>query len=216
MLKRCKKWLSNFGSACIAKLTKLFLHLLGWTCRIHVEGIEHFCHLAKSREKCILMLWHNRLAMIPFILYHYTPVVPYAALVSGSRDGDVLSKIIHSYRNGNTIRVFHLARYQALREIVHYIEEKRSILIITPDGPRGPRYEVKGGVAMAAKETDAHVISVDWEAKRYWEFNTWDRLRLPKPFTTIRVIFKPSICLDRSSSLEEAKTILKRQLSEIW
>lgn len=215
MFRRLKQWLFPIQAFLTAKIIKGCLWLLTKSCRVYVEGIERFHHLA-SHEKCILMLWHNRLAITPFILSRFAPNYRYAALVSGSRDGEILSRIICSYKNGNTIRVFHLSRYQALREIIRQINEKESILIITPDGPRGPRYEVKPGVAVAAIETNAHVIALNWEAKRYWELNTWDRLRLPKPFTTIRVSFEAPICLDSSTcSLEEAKAKLKKQLLQI-
>lgn len=210
-----KKWLFRIKSFLIAKLSKNLMNLLTSTCRIQIEGMEHFCQLATTK-KCILILWHNRLALAPLILSRYTPHIQYAALVSGSRDGDILSAIIHSYKNGNTIRVPHQARYQALREIIRHVDEQKHIVIITPDGPRGPRYEIKPGIAIAALETQAHVVSLNWEANRYWELKTWDRLRLPKPFTTIRVIFESPLHFKHHSqySLEEAKAILKANLPQ--
>lgn len=217
MLKEFKDYwrsrLFTVKSLLVGKLSNYLMHLLIKTCRIQVEGIEQFCQLS-TKEKCILMLWHNRLALAPYLLSHHTPQIQYAALVSGSRDGDILSTIINSYRNGNTIRVTHLARYQALNEIIRHVEEQKYVVIITPDGPRGPRYEIKPGIAIAALETGAHVVPLDWEAKHYWELKTWDRLRLPRPFTTIRAIFGSPIRMDHlsSSSLEEAKALLKEKL----
>ena len=214
-LRVWKKWLYRARSFIIAKLSKRVMNLLIGTCHIQFVGMEQFCRFVAT-EKCILMLWHNRLALAPFILSRYTPRIQYAALVSGSRDGDILTTIVNSYKNGNTIRVPHQARYQALREIIRHIEEQKYIVIITPDGPRGPRYEIKPGIALAALETQAHVFSLNWEAKHYWELKTWDRLRLPKPFTTIRVSFALPIRLDKLSqySLEQAKAILKESLPQ--
>jgi hypothetical protein len=217
------EWFKSFWKKLTFKL-KLFsvvvigkklLHLLIKTCHIQFEGLEEFCQLA-SKEKCMLMLWHNRLTIIPFILSHYTPQFLYAAVVSGHRDGEVLSSIIHSYHNGRTIRSSPKARHQALREILHRVKEGKQIVIITPDGPRGPRYEIKPGIAVAALETNAPVIPLNWEAEEYWEIKTWDRQRIPKPFTTIRVSFTKPIRFDPhpSPSLEEAKTILKKALPQ--
>jgi len=212
MLTQLKKWLVKTRSLFLAKLGKGLMNLLMRTCRLHFEGVEQFCQLA-AKEKCILMLWHNRLAIVPFILCHYTPRFQYAAVISASRDGDILSHIAHSYPNGQAIRVSHQARYQALRDIVRYTEEQKGIVIITPDGPRGPRYEVKPGIALAALETQAYVVGLNWKANRYWEFKTWDRLRLPKPFTTIHVQFEAPIRLNQMS-LIEAKAFLKESLSQ--
>jgi lysophospholipid acyltransferase (LPLAT)-like uncharacterized protein len=209
-----KKQLYKVRSFFAAKLIKGLLHLLIKTCRIEIKGLNQFCELA-LKEKCILMLWHNRLAPVLFLLSQYTSQIHYAALVSGSRDGDILSNIIHSYKNGNTIRVPHLNRYQALRSVINHVEERKQVVIITPDGPRGPCYEVKPGIAIAALETQAHIISLNWEAKDYWELKTWDKFRIPKPFTTLHVTFDPVVCFNQTPqpSLEEAKSILKANLS---
>lgn len=217
MLKRrwgdLKKKLYLIRAMLIAKLGKWVMALLIKTCRIHFEGIENFIKLAEA-ERCILMLWHNRLAIVPHVLSHYTPELTYAAVVSSSRDGEILSAIIHSCHNGRTIKVSHQARFQALREIIRHVQEQKQIVIFTPDGPRGPRYEMKPGIAVAALETQAYVVPMDWEATHFWELKTWDRLRLPKPFTTITFRFLPSILLESSLNLtvEEAKTHLKSQL----
>ena len=218
MLKKLKgKWKSTFfqlQAFFIAKLIKLFLHLLIKTCRIEIEGIDQFLELA-AKKKCILMLWHNRLAPISYLLSIYTPHIDYTAIVSGSRDGNILSYIIHSYQNGNTIRVPHLARYKALRTIINHIKEENRIVVITPDGPRGPCYELKPGIVIAALETHAHIISVNWEAEKYWELKTWDKFRIPKPFTTLHVNFHAMVCFDKmpQPSLEEAISILKEKIS---
>jgi len=217
MLKRWRKHgakkLSQGRSFLIAKLSKILLHLLFKTCRIHVKGRDQFVELA-TKEKCILILWHNRIALALFILSQYTPSVAYAALVSGSRDGDILSSMIHSYKNGTTIRVPHIARYKALQDMIRHANQRKGVVIITPDGPRGPCYEIKPGVAIAALETEAHMVCLNWEAKRYWELDTWDKLRLPKPFTSIWVTFENgvSFCHAGKPSVEEAQRILKEIL----
>lgn len=218
MLKNFKEnWKKNLfkvQSFFVAKIIKGILHLLIKTCRIQIEGLNQFCELVE-KEKCMLMLWHNRLAPMLFILSKYTPQIRYTALVSGSRDGDILSYIIHSYPNGNTIRVYHLDRYKALRSIIDHVEERKQIVIITPDGPRGPCYEVKPGIAFAALETQAHIISVNWKAKNYWELKSWDKFRIPKPFTTLYVTFDIIDRFDQNPplSLQEVQSILKTKLS---
>lgn len=211
-----KKFLFKVRSFLVAKLSKSLMSLLIKTCRVQIKGLESFCQLA-STQKCILMLWHNRLAIVPFILSRYTsPNFQYAAVVSASRDGDILTRIVQSYKNGHIIQVPHLARYQALQAIIRHVKEQHAIVIITPDGPRGPRYEMKPGVALVALETQVHVVALNWEAKQYWELKTWDRLRLPKPFTTIQVTFESPLSLNHFShtSLEEAKACLKKKLPQ--
>lgn len=210
MLK--KFW--RIRSLLIAKLSHFIMKGVIRTCHITVDGVEEFIELA-GKEKCILMLWHNRLAIVPFVLKKFTPHFLYAALVSGSRDGEILSSIVHSYKNGRTIKVPHHGRYQALREVIRHVEEKEQIVVITPDGPRGPRYEIKPGIAVAALETQANMIALDWEANRFWELNTWDRLRVPKPFAKISVKFHTPVKITDPSGmcLEGVKKLLKERLN---
>lgn len=211
-----KKKLFKVQAFFIAKFIKALLHILMRTCHITLDGLDKFITLAE-KEKCILMLWHNRMSPLLFILGKYTPKINYAALISGSRDGDILSNIIESHKNGHTIRVPHLGRYQALRTFIQYIEERKQVMVITPDGPRGPCYEIKPGIAVAALETQAYIIPINWEAKSFWEFKSWDKLRLPKPFTTLHLTFGEPVRFDAmpQPSLEEVQLILKEKLSEI-
>lgn len=187
----------------ITRLGKGLLQALLWTCKWEIKGLEQFSQLAQN-EKCILILWHNRLAITPFILYKYAPQFIYAAFVSNSRDGELISAVVHSYKVGRTIRVPHHSRHHALKELIKRIEEQKEIVIITPDGPRGPRYEIKPGIAMAALETEAYVIPLNWSANSFIELKTWDKLRIPKPFTTIRVSFDPAISFQKKKNVRLA------------
>jgi lysophospholipid acyltransferase (LPLAT)-like uncharacterized protein len=209
-----KKKLFKVRSFFIAKLINWFLRLLMKTCLFKIEGLDKFIELA-TKEKCILMLWHNRIIPILHILSTFAPKNRYAALVSASRDGDILSNIIEAHKNANTIRVPHHARHQALRTFIKRLERHKQVVVITPDGPRGPCYEVKPGIAVAALETGAYIIPLNWEANHFWQFRTWDKLRLPKPFSTLHVTFGPPVRFDQSPppSLEEVKAILKARLS---
>lgn len=208
-----KKWFYKCRSFLIAKVSKGLMRVLLFTCRFEVEGLERFHRLATS-EKCILMLWHNRLPVVPSILYRFCKQFNFAAVISASRDGDLLSMIVHSYKQGRTIRVPHNARHQALRDLIQQVNARQHIVVITPDGPRGPRYELKPGIAVAALETQANVVALNWESSRCWELKTWDRLRLPKPFSTIKVAFEAPVQFsgEKPPTLEEAKSILYKML----
>ena len=134
------------------------------------------------------MLWHNRLALVAEALTAKANDFTYNAFISNSRDGEPLALFAKSYPNGNIIRVHHQARHQALREMIACLQQKREIILITPDGPRGPRYKIKPGITLAAKQAQAWIVPFTWEADSFWELNTWDKFRIPKPFTTI--VFK--------------------------
>jgi lysophospholipid acyltransferase (LPLAT)-like uncharacterized protein len=221
VLKRWKQiykhWVyKKFFPFLIVQFGQGLMRLLLLTCRWEVRGLNQFEKTAHN-QKCILMLWHNRLALTPFILYKYAAQFTYAAFVSNSRDGELISAIVESYKIGKTIRVPHNSRSQALRTLIAHLKSQSDIIVITPDGPRGPCYELKPGVALAALETSAYVVALNWTSNRLWTLKTWDKLRIPKPFSTITVSFKKAINFpnDHGLSLLEAQAVLSHSLLDM-
>lgn len=199
MLKnQWKSWKRNVKSYLIAYAGKYLIRCILWTSKVTLEGLDHFVSCA-DKENCILVLWHNRLAIISEILYRHAPQFFYTALVSKSRDGDPLTILAKSYRQGGTIRVPHNARHMALKKVMDRLKNHSEILIVTPDGPRGPRYEVKPGIAWVAQETHAAIVPLTWTSDKYWELNTWDRFRLPKFFSNINITFGAPYKIDCSN-----------------
>lgn len=71
MLKgKWRKWKHTGVSYFLAFAAKYLIKSLLFTCRISIEGLESFVS-SVSKERCIIMLWHNRLALAPEILYRY-------------------------------------------------------------------------------------------------------------------------------------------------
>jgi lysophospholipid acyltransferase (LPLAT)-like uncharacterized protein len=60
---------------------------------------------------------------------------------------------------------------------------------ITPDGPRGPRREVKPGVVRAAQRERAWILPLHAAAERAWRIRSWDRLMIPKPGSRVQVAY---------------------------
>ncbi len=214
MLKHlCYRLKQRWIPYCVAKAGKLAIRLLFSTCRVQIEGLDVLVETV-FQQKCIIMSWHNRLILLAEILSKYAPQFIYAALVSNSRDGELIAVIANSYKNGKAIRVAHNAKYQALQDLLKHIKNHDDVVVITPDGPKGPPYQVKPGVSLAAKATDAYVIPMSWTASSYWQLKTWDKLMIPKPFSTISVVFgKPVVfSKNQSFSYEEESLILQKAL----
>lgn len=199
-----KKWLPLI----VAYAGQGLLALILKTCSIRARGHQHFLDAAHS-GKCILMLWHNRLAPMVEFLKLYGAQFNYGALISKSRDGDLLATLVNRYApQGKAIRVAHDAKHQALRDVIQQLNGSENIIIvITPDGPRGPIYRIKPGVIMAAKAATAKIVPLTWTADRFWELNTWDKFRIPKPFSNILVSFGKAIEIQQ----EEMANIKQQQ-----
>lgn len=200
----------------IAYVGQPLLRLILWTCRIEIRGLPRFIEIA-SRHKCIMMLWHNRLALVPYTLSTHTPQFIFAAFISKSRDGEMLATVVKSYPAGRVISVPHDARQEALREMIRRLEENKEIIIMTPDGPRGPRYEIKPGISLAASLSGAYVVPWTWKADSCWQLKTWDAMMLPKPFSKIEITFGEPVIVPKGNNqanivhLQEALDAIHRE-----
>jgi lysophospholipid acyltransferase (LPLAT)-like uncharacterized protein len=60
---------------------------------------------------------------------------------------------------------------------------------ITVDGPKGPPRQAKSGIIDIAKKSQIQVLPMAAVADRAWHLKSWDRLRIPKPFARVAVIY---------------------------
>jgi lysophospholipid acyltransferase (LPLAT)-like uncharacterized protein len=190
----------------IAFAAKYLIRAILKTCRIEVTGLEKVI-AAAEKGPLILMLWHNRLAPLAEILYPLSARFNFAAFVSKSRDGEILSQFVLSYKGGQVIRVPHNGRDKALKVMIETLKKNEAIVMITPDGPKGPIYTLKPGVKFAAEETGAAIIPFSWDASSYFSLSSWDRFRIPKPFTRITAHFGDP--LSGNASLETLQNVLQ-------
>lgn len=190
-----------------AYIAKGMMRLILSTCRIEIRGLDRFIQAA-STERCILMLWHNRLAILPEILHRHASQFIYRAFISNSCDGEPLAIMTRSYSSGRILRVAHHARHQALHQMIAILKRDKEVAVLTPDGPRGPIYEVKPGVIAAAKAASAKIIPFSWSATSFWQLKTWDQFRLPKPFSLIVVTLGEPIPMESEVKTSNLKQIL--------
>lgn len=132
-------------------------------------------------------LWHNRLLIFPFVLRRFFSNRHGAALISASRDGDLLADAITRFGfdvvRGSSSRLGASAIFQ----LTDVLASGRDV-VITPDGPRGPAYELGPGIILLAQKSGSAVLPVNMEYSSCWRLKSWDRFILPRPFAKIRVI----------------------------
>jgi len=150
----------------------------------------------------IAALWHNRLLLISFVLKKFFPQRPGAGLISASRDGDLIADATQRFGfdvvRGSSSRM----GATALRELSEVLASGRDVLI-TPDGPRGPAYELGPGIIFLAQKTRAPVVPVNMEYSSCWRVKSWDRFIIPKPFSKVRVIIGPPQQIGPTSTDDE-------------
>ncbi len=172
------RWLIAFG----------FYLLQLWARTLRFE-IDDRAGIAGKRvkENYIGALWHNRLLIFPFVLRRFFSNRRGSALISASRDGDLLADAIKRFRfdvvRGSSSRL----GASALRQLTQVLTSGCDV-VITPDGPRGPAYELGPGIIFLAQKSGAAVLPVNMEYSSCWRLKSWDQFIVPRPFAKVRVL----------------------------
>ena len=179
-----------------ARLLQLMCHTL-YRIRIEDPGNLRF-----TAGGFIGLAWHNRLLFFPSII----PAVARkrtAAVVSASRDGQYIADLISMY-GIRSIRGSSSRRgTNALLESVRLMKDEGLNVVFTPDGPRGPRYQMKPGPVMLASLTGAPVCPLSINASKYWRVKSWDGFQIPKPGATLTLVFGKLISVPAGIEGEE-------------
>jgi lysophospholipid acyltransferase (LPLAT)-like uncharacterized protein len=153
-------------------------------------------------ENYIGALWHNRLLIFPLVLRRFLPNRHGAALISPSRDGDLLADAIHRFGydvvRGSSSRL----GASAIRQLTEVLASGRDV-VITPDGPLGPAYELGPGIIFLAQKSGAAVLPMNLEFSHCWRLGSWDRFIVPRPFATVRVLVNQPHRVRATSTPEE-------------
>lgn len=153
-------------------------------------------------ENYIGGLWHNRLLLISYILKRFAPHRPGAGLISASRDGDLIAPLVERFGfqvvRGSSSRL----GATGMLELVGVLAAGRDVLL-TPDGPRGPTYELGPGIVLLAQKSGAPIQPINLEFASCWRAKSWDRFILPRPFSRVRVIFGPLHRVKSTTTPEE-------------
>ena len=88
-------------------------------------------------------------------------------------------------------------------------------VLLTVDGPRGPRYCVHPGAAALSLHCGAPLVPMSINARHCWHAASWDRLQIPWPFTRVTVRFGRPLALPRSCSAEAGSEMLRQAMLEI-
>jgi lysophospholipid acyltransferase (LPLAT)-like uncharacterized protein len=138
-------------------------------------------------ENYIGALWHNRLLIFPLVLRRFLPQRHGAALISASRDGDLFADVVQRFGydviRGSSSRL----GASAILQLTEMLASGRDV-VITPDGPRGPAYELSPGIIFLAQKSGVAVVPMNLEYSRCWRLGSWDRFIVPRPFTKVRVL----------------------------
>lgn len=189
------------------RVTGTLLKLLGATLRYRTEDPHGVMEeLGDESRPVIYCLWHNQ--MIPGLLStrRFPRRIRIVVLTSASKDGAGLAAVAESLGCGAVRGSSSRRGLQAMMDLKRELAAGRDVAI-TPDGPRGPRYSLQAGVVKVAQASGAPLFMLRFACSSAWRFRTWDRLRLPKPFSTVTLTLAPPVAVPRRVGHEEFERI---------
>lgn len=160
----------------------LLATLIGLTWRIRIDDPSCSAPDKQHPTRRIYCFWHAHLLTIAFA-FRNTGVT---AIVSKSRDGRIAARIARLWKHTIIAGSSSRGGSDVLRQSIRTLSKNR-YLGITPDGPRGPRFSVKPGVAQLSTTTNAPVVILSISVDRFWKLHSWDGFIIPKPFAHITI-----------------------------
>lgn len=162
-----------------------------------------------TQEQCIVVCWHGELLLSPQAYRHYHKKQSSSGIISRHFDGEMIARILCYFAirplRGSSSRGANQVLLEAFRAL-----KKGDDLLVTPDGPRGPRHSIGDGAIALAHKAKAPVLMVNYIPQRYWKVKSWDQFVIPKPFSTID-FYLETVTLE-GMEIGEAKTFLRRKM----
>ena len=200
-----------------------YMSLLAHTMRWKVEGMEHVRKLWDSPQGWVAATWHSRILLMPYIQIKKRPKWPKpphpaTLMVSPSKDGEFTKRAgtwlgLHIIRGSSSGRSDKSKRgVSAARESME-VMKKGGCIVMTIDGPKGPREVVGMGTIKLAQQMGVPIViyGLSANAKR---LDTWDRLLWPRPFARGAVVIPEPIQTSKSMDSEELRLRVEVALKE--
>ncbi len=182
------------------------LKLIYLTCKKRVHGSF------STKEPSLLVTWHGEMILMPIFFteqnIHNKQV---KVIASPHGDGQIIAKIIKKFPNTDII--YGSSKKNPVKALIGAFKELKngSDIAIALDGPRGPRHSVANGVVALSQKFKAPIITFNCKQQNCWEFKSWDKMRIPKPFSTIDFYVGEAFFVDELE-LDEAKDRIRQKL----
>lgn len=183
----------------------LIIVLASWlgTFIIRILGItliKKFYHKGifdnSRKDGAIFAFWHNNSTLVSYLNRN----AGVHSMVSSSKDGEIITRITRAFGNdtvrGSTTR----GGIGALKTMLRMLQQKKSVGF-TPDGPKGPLYQIQDGIIAAAMKSQKPIIPWHYQATREWVFEkSWDKHYIPKPFSIVVSSFGEPVYLPKTEN----------------
>jgi len=201
-----KGFLRKLGQLIIPPLVYILMRIIWVTTR---KKFHYITEIDAQQHVCVT--WHGELLMSPQAYRHIHKKHPASAIISSHFDGALIARTLQFLK----IRPLRGSSRKGARQVL--LQAFKSIksgeeVLITPDGPKGPRHTMSDGAVGIALKSKLPIFVMNFTAKSYWQLGSWDKFVIPKPFTQVD-FYMQSLSLEGLTH-EEAKTYLAGKMLE--
>ena len=194
---------------------------LWWlTCRMQkVEGTEHLDAALAKAKSLVPCYWHQHQLFCGKYLVEQRPRgLEVGWLISPSVDGEIGARMVGRF-GGSVIRGSSTnTGALALRDYYEALAKQNVSPVITPDGPRGPRFQFKPGAILLAQMSGRPILPMAYAASHAWLIK-WDKFVIPWPFSRIVIAIGPPCYVPRvmdAASMERMQVELAAELKRLY
>ena len=206
-----ESWLKLQGEGLYA-----YTRLVTQSSRWHFAGKSNLTVAKSSGRPIMFCLWHGQL--MPFTAFgvRFERADSFAAVAVGDERSTILGKLATRMgaetfavdMGGNPV-----AAGRSVLLVIKAMKAGRNSFI-APDGPDGPPYVPKRGIAKIARKAEAAIMPVGLWTRQAFQMRRWDRYLVPFPFARIHMVFEKPIMvskkMDRDALLEQVTTAMHR------
>lgn len=184
--------------------------LIGATIRYETRDWHFLEEIEQKNQVPIYAFWHNQIFLAAYFFRSSGAIV----MTSQSFDGEYIARAIQRLGFGAARGSSTRGGVGALIEMIRSVKAKRAAAF-TIDGPKGPRYAAKNGACLLSKKTGQPVVPIGFTPEKFWEIKSWDKLRIPRPFTRAQVALAPPFRVAATATDAEIETSRARLQSDL-
>ena len=208
-LERRLSWQRRVLLRIVPSVVAALLRLLGVTLR-YESIFEEGGHADQPGEPAVWCFWH-RCLLTAACYFHGRPRT--TLLISASFDGELIARTIERLGYETVRGSSSRAGAEGLRALASAVQQGTTG-VIPGDGPRGPRYLLKPGIAKLARLTGKPVYTFYLLPQRAWVLRSWDALLIPRPFSRVVIAWGKPVPATQSPEQEEATRLAAEETLE--
>ena len=201
-----KRFFRKVGLIFIPPMLYIVMRLLWFTYRKKYHFIDK-----PIKGQCMAITWHSELLISPQVYRKLRKKQLTSAIIAQHHDGELIARTLKVL---NILALRGSSRRGAKSVLINAIKSLKDgySIMITPDGPKGPRYSMSDGAVALALRAKLPLMVVNYKPHSYWQVPSWDRFMIPKPFTTLEIYHQ--VLEIEGMDKEVAKKYLQNQMKQ--